>query len=150
MAVHTTEVVKRGFGRPTKMTPELIEQAWKYVQQTSDFSYPMLPTIEGLSLAMNISRETIYKWSEDDINKEFSDIVKKLRSSQAEKLIQMSLVGRYNPMISKLMLSKHGYVEKSETDTKIRVIQPIMSLEENNALPGNIGNQEDQATDEAD
>lgn len=128
------EIVKRGFGRPTKVTPELIQQAWDYVKTTGEFSYQLVPTIEGLSIAMNISRETIYAWEKDDVNAEFSDIVKKLRSLQAEKLLQNALLGRYNPMIAKLMLSKHGYVEKTETDTKVEMVQPIMKLEEHNAV----------------
>lgn len=112
----TGEVVKRGFGRPTKVTPELISKAWEYVRQTGEFSYQLVPTIEGLSLAIKVDRTTIYDWEKNDANAEFSNIVKELRASQAEKLIQNALLGRYNPMIAKLMLSKHGYVERTETD----------------------------------
>lgn len=125
-AVTGEVIVKRGFGRPTKLDDELLKKAWDYVKTTSEFSYQLLPTIEGLSLAMKVRRETIYAWEKDDVNAEFSNIVKQLRSAQAEKLIQMSLAGRYNPMISKLMLSKHGYVEKSEVDNKVEVVQPIL------------------------
>lgn len=138
----TGEVVKRGFGRPTKLDSELIAKAWEYVQRTGEFSYQLLPTIEGLSLAMNISRETIYKWESDDVSTEFSDIVKRLRACQAEKLLQNGLMGRYNPMITKLMLSKHGYVEKTEQDTNINVVQPLLGgLSKNNdALPADHDN----------
>lgn len=119
--------VKRGFGRPSKLTPDLIQQAWEYVELTTNFGYQLLPTIEGLSLAMKVSRETIYDWESTDASKDFSDIVKQLRSAQAEKLIQLSLAGKYNPMISKLMLSKHGYIEKQEIDQNLNVVQPILS-----------------------
>ena len=120
-------VVKRGFGRPTKLNPELLSQAWEYVERTTQFSYQLLPTIEGLSLAMKVSRDTIYDWESNDVSNEFSDIVRQLRSAQAEKLIQLSLAGKYNPMISKLMLSKHGYVEKTQQDTNLTIAQPILS-----------------------
>lgn len=123
------EVVRRGFGRPTKLDADLIEKAREYVERTSEFSYQMLPTIEGLSLAMLVDRTTIYQWEKDDADEDFSNIVRQLRSAQAEKLIQMSLNGRYNPMISKLMLSKHGYVEKSETDSRVEVVQPILGAQ---------------------
>jgi len=79
--------------------------------------HELLPTIEGLALALNVSKDTLYEW--EKIEPEFSDVLKKLRESQAQKLIQNSLVGRYNPLITKLMLSKHGYIEKKEVDNNI-------------------------------
>lgn len=131
------EIVRKGFGRPTKVTPQLIKDAWDYVKLTSEFSYQMLPTIEGLSLAIKVDRTTIYDWENKDVNKDFSNIIKQLRAAQAEKLIQLSLHGKYNPMISKLMLSKHGYVEKTEQDTTVNVVQPLLGglSKDTDALP---------------
>lgn len=107
-------------GRPTKLTKELIAEAYGYLEATGSFlPNALLPTVEGLALRLRISRDTVYAWCEldDELAREFSDIVKELKDSQAEKLIQKSLAGYYNPTIAKLILSgKHGYVEKQATD----------------------------------
>jgi hypothetical protein len=91
-------------------------------------------------LKLGISRETVYDWEKvpysgdelevkekpeytekRELHQQFSDIVKELRSAQAEKLIQNSLQNRYNPTIAKLILSgKHNYVEKSEVDQNVK------------------------------
>lgn len=116
-------------GAPTKLTLELIEKARLYVQEkdTTEPGEP-LPTIERLSIMLDVHRDTLYEWEKD--NKDFSDILRKLRASQADKLVQNSLVGKYNPVITKLMLSKHGYVEQSATDitTKGETINQYSNL----------------------
>lgn len=112
-------MAKHTGGRPTKLTSELIELASTYVAETESVGIAtLLPTIEGLALALHISRDTIYEWEKEDVR--FSDIVNNLRVAQGQKLIQNSLVGRYNPTIAKLILSgKHGYVEKTEIDQNL-------------------------------
>lgn len=102
-------------GRPKKLTPELMEEARKYLSEMDISIHTLLPTIEGLAIALHISRETVYAWEKE--NEEFSDIVAQLRADQGQKLIQNALLGKYNATIAKLILSgKHGYVEKTETD----------------------------------
>lgn len=104
--------------RPTKLTPKLIEQARKHVDEFNNTVATLLPTIEGLALELGINRDTIYEWEKE--NTEFSDIVSDLRAKQAQKLIQNSITGRYNASIAKLILSgKHNYVEKSEVDQNL-------------------------------
>jgi hypothetical protein len=123
-------------GRPTKLTQELIDEAQKYLEETQNMGVQaLLPTIEGLALKLHINRDTIYDWEkvpahkttdegnalefnqDANLRQSFSDIVNDIRAAQAEKLIQNSLAGRYNPTIAKLILSgKHNYVEKQETD----------------------------------
>lgn len=121
--------------RPTIINKELVETARVYLNENRDFTSSMLPTIEGLALHLNISRDTIYDWGtktqipEDatkeqiehaELCKEFSYIVEEIKTAQAQKLIQNSLQGRYNANIAKLILSgKHGYVEKQEIDQNI-------------------------------
>ena len=105
----TQSNLKHAGGRPTKLTPELTLKAYDYLKPNFD-----LPTIEGLALELDITRDTLYQWEKE--NEEFSYILGKLRLLQANKLIQKSITGQYNATISKMMLTKHGYVEKSETD----------------------------------
>jgi hypothetical protein len=102
-------------GAPTKLTDKMIEVARSYVQEKDTMNpNEVLPTIERLSIMLDVHRDTLYEWEKH--SKEFSDILRKLRAAQADKLLQNALIGRYNPVITKLMLSKHGYVEKSEQD----------------------------------
>jgi hypothetical protein len=84
----------------------------------------LLPTKEGLALKLKVTRQTMDNWSEQ--SPDFLDIVKTLEKNQADRLIQYSLIGKYNPMITKLLLSKHGYVEKQEIDQNVNVVQPII------------------------
>lgn len=113
-------MAKHPGGRPTKLTKALIQQAEAYKDDTGTFvPNALLPTIEGLALRLGISRDSIYEWIKGDspLAKQFSDIVDDIKALQAEKLIQKSLAGHYNPTIAKLILSgKHGYVEKQATD----------------------------------
>ena len=73
-----------------------------------------LPTLEGLALELEIHRDTIYEWCKE--HPEFSDIIERLKKKQADMLINYGLSGDYNPTISKVLLTKHGYIEKQETD----------------------------------
>jgi hypothetical protein len=112
--------------RPTKLTPELTKKAWKYIEQAKDtvevlgdnkpvvINNVNLPTIEGLASYLGTHRDTLYEWEKESI--EFSDILTHVRNNQAERLINKGLSGSYNPVIAKLLLSKHGYIEKQQQD----------------------------------
>lgn len=117
---------KAKMGRPTKLTPEVVIKAWQYVNASDNMSVnSLLPTVERLALIIDVNTDTLYDWSKT--NDEFSDILRRLKQQQADKLLQNGLAGRYNPVITKLMLSKHGYVERSEQDTNIKLVNPILS-----------------------
>lgn len=73
-----------------------------------------LPTIEGLALYLNIDRTTVYAW--EQTYPEFSHILSDLRALQADRLINAGLSGDYNPVIAKVLLTKHGYNDKQEID----------------------------------
>lgn len=75
-----------------------------------------LPTIEGLAVHLSVARATLYDWA--DKYPEFSDIFEQLRALQASMLIQNGLKGDYNATITKLILTKHDYRDKQETDIK--------------------------------
>lgn len=104
-------------GRPTKLTPERLEIAKAYVYPEEKPS--KLPTVERLARHLGVSRSTVYKWAGE--NEAFSDIIEALLAEQADELINKGLTGKFNPTITKLLLSgKHGYVEKSEIDQNLK------------------------------
>lgn len=102
-------------GRPTKYNESVIELARDYLVNFESYG-DAVPTIAGLACEIGISRETVYAWMADEEKQEFSDIAKQLMTHQERKLTNGSLENRLNPMIAKLMLSKHGYSDKQEID----------------------------------
>lgn len=119
-------------GRPTDYNETIIPLTEEYIQHCIDEEDEFhatrgvksdgyqrlirvrLPTVEGLAVILNINKTTIYEW--ESKFPEFSNVLSKLRSIQANRLINEGLSGDYNPVIAKLLLMKHGYAEKTETD----------------------------------
>lgn len=104
-------------GRPSKYTPEILDLSYQYLTTLPEDE--VVHSIEGLSDYLNVSRETIYNWMEDEDKSEFFDIVKKVLSKQAKALANKGLKGEFNASITKLMLTKHGYSDKVEQQTDI-------------------------------
>lgn len=137
-------------GRPTEYSPTILKEARVYLDECQDDEEQILeldstekgyqkfktkqvvnlPSIEGLARYLNVHRDTLYEWEKQ--YSEFSDILEQVRAEQAERLINKGLSGDYNSTITKLMLSKHGYVDKSETELKghMTMSQLLNSLED--------------------
>jgi len=113
-------------GRPSKYTPELLRKVQEYIdsfnfepEQTRNCKNEYIPTLAGLSLWLNINRDTIHEWLKDEKKKDFSDLVSKITRRQEQLLVNGGLGGDYNPRITQLILnSKHDYIEKTQTDHK--------------------------------
>jgi hypothetical protein len=76
----------------------------------------MIPSIAGLACVLGITRETCHAWARDPAKEDFSDILKQLAQAQERKLLSGGLSGNFNPTISKLVLARHGYSDRVETD----------------------------------
>lgn len=70
------------------------------------------PKVAELALVLGVARSTIYEWKKS--YPEFSDIIEEIQSAQEIMLIDNGLGGTYNPTIAKVLLTKHGYVDKQE------------------------------------
>lgn len=117
------EETKHAGGRPTDYEGELtINKVREYLDSCIDTEKGngkldvKLPSIEGLAIYLDVSRECIYEW--EKVHEEFSYILDKVRQKQAEKLLNKGLSGEYNSTIAKLILTKHGYVDKQEITGK--------------------------------
>ena len=102
-------------GRPSKLNDEVIEQALYYIENHQDFG-DVVPTIEGLAYELHVARSTLYKWADEHDG--FSYIFERLKAAQAKKLLSGGLSSELNATITKLMLTKHDYSDKQETDIK--------------------------------
>ncbi|EMF4673488.1 DNA-packaging protein [Providencia stuartii] len=105
-------------GCPSKLTDELIAKAKEYLYGGYESFGDVVPSVAGLSCYLAIARSTTYEYAkqDSDLGREFSDIVEGILSLQENKLINGGLKGDFNPSITKIMLTKHGYSEKQEID----------------------------------
>lgn len=115
-------------GRPTKLTDEVITEALKYIDECKDTVEHFegdsgkhwevwrikFPTGAGLARKLKVNRSTLYEWAKN--SSEFSDILEDMNAEQEDRLLNQGLSGNYNPTLAKLVLGKHGYSEKTETD----------------------------------
>lgn len=71
-----------------------------------------LPTLEGLALDLHVHKDTIQEWKKK--HQGFAVLISELLDKQGKRLIEMGLSGDYNPTITKVLLTKHGYREGHE------------------------------------
>ena len=100
-------------GRPTKYTEALLEKARHYVKNF-ELLGDVIPSHIGLALACGIRTSTLYDWAGHEDKKEFSDMLDEILQKQHQILINSGLTGDFNSNIVKLVLTKHGYNDKTE------------------------------------
>ncbi len=111
-------------GRPTKLTPELMERAHKYLDTCNDnieftdkgalaFVEVKLPSVVDFARYLGVNKDSVYEWAKIDV--EFSDIVSDVLMEQEKRLINNGLGGVYASKVVGMMLAKHGYAEKTES-----------------------------------
>lgn len=138
-------------GRPTEYTPELLEKAEEYLnklkndERVNDINAVFTPpSVAHLAVELGVSRKSLYNWAEQ--HEEFLHILEQILAIQEDMLLDRGLIGQYNSTIAKLMLTKHGYSDKTETDvTSGGKIIPIYG-----GLSGHNSNKEDIQTEEED
>ncbi len=101
-------------GRPSKLTDALIEQAGRYATKDYRLQGEVIPTIEGLAVFLNVSRNTVYNWKAE--NQEFLHILETSCQCRPRSLFSNGLTGDFNSTITKLILTKHGYSDRVEQD----------------------------------
>lgn len=102
-------------GRPTDYDEDMVQAVYDYLESYEGMGH-VVPTIAGLSRVMKVSRDTIWRWSKDENKSQFSDAIAELEAEQELKTISGSMTGDYNATISKLILTKHGYSDKTQQE----------------------------------
>lgn len=104
-----------GAGRPTVYGPHILKRARGYLTSYKDMG-DEVPSVAGLACVLGVVRDTCYDWANDPAKSEFSYILKELAQRQERALVNGGLRGEYNPSITKMMMTKHGYSDRVETD----------------------------------
>lgn len=104
--------------RPTDYNPEILASALNYLENFKELG-DVVPTVAGMACEIGISRETIYAWAKDETKPEFSDILMRVMEKQERNLVNGGLAGGFNPAVTKMMLTKHGYSDKSEVEQSV-------------------------------
>lgn len=108
-------------GRPSKYTEDMQFQADAYVGGGYKEDGAVYPDAGRLARNLGVARSTLYEWGKD--HPQFSDILQNLQEEQHYQLTNRGLMGEFNANICKLMLGKHGYVDKSETKAEVVLAQ---------------------------
>ena len=106
--------IKRN-GQTTKYTPELLEKAHSYIANWRTLG-DMIPSHDALCGYLDITSPTLYDWRDQEGKEEFSCILDTISRMQRQELINNGLSGDFNAAITKLVLGKHGYSDKVDTD----------------------------------
>lgn len=101
-------------GQPTKYKAEYIEAVDKYLERaTKDNMH--LPKIESFALLIGVEKKTLYNW--EKTHADFAKALDKIRTSQAERLIDDGIYGgkEVNATIVKLLLmNNHNMRERKD------------------------------------
>ncbi len=102
-------------GRPTTYTDEMISKSLEYLEVYGTLE-ELIPTVVGLCRYIKRSKSIVYDWAKDPEKAIFSDILCQIEELQHIKLVNGGLSSAFNPAITKMMLTKHGYSDKQEID----------------------------------
>lgn len=109
-----SEEKKRPVGRPSELNEQVIECGWAYLKGGYKDQGNAVPSVAGLAFALGKSRNAMYEWAAQ--SQEFNDILKSINTAQEMLLVDGALTGEFNPSFTKLLMTKHGYSEKTETN----------------------------------
>lgn len=107
---------EKKLGRPSKLG-ECLVKAKEYLEGGYEQVGEVIPNIAGLACYLKVHRATVYDYGKQ--SEEFSDILEGILSLQESKLVNSGLLGTFNPTITKLILTKHGYSDKQEVHANI-------------------------------
>ena len=101
-------------GRPSKYNADMQAAAEDYVNNFREYG-DVVPTVASLALHLDVAIKTLYNWATEE-NPEFLHIFNRLELLQHKSLVNGGLAGGFNPAVTKMMLTKHGYSDKHEID----------------------------------
>ena len=106
---------KRPPWRPSEYSEEKLDLARAYVDGGWEERGDVVPTAVGLALAMEVATATVYNWATPE-KPDFLEVFTRVAQIQHQGLVNRGLIGDFNPAITKMLLTKHGYSDKQEID----------------------------------
>jgi hypothetical protein len=137
------KVTKHAGGRPTKYYPEIDVKIQEYIASTGR-EQTKLPTVEGLAIYLDITRETVYQWAK--LYPVFSDTLKKIEILQKEQLMNDSFYGgkEVNAGAGVFLLKANHGMKDNEGNVNVQVnVTPILGQDFKLNVPDNNSNQQD-------
>lgn len=101
-------------GRPTKYSQEMVEKAQAYLDGEYACDGKVIPSLCGLARYLGIAQSTLDAWGKDPEKAQFSGILSDILAEQQSLLLNNGLKGEFNAAITKLVLGKHGYSDKTD------------------------------------
>lgn len=101
-------------GRPTHLTDEIVAAARAYVDEFETYGHAV-PSVVGLCKVIGRARSTVYQWAQNP-DSGIADILEAINENQELETFNKALKGEYNATIAKLLLGKHGYHDKQDTE----------------------------------
>lgn len=112
--VPKSERIPKKVGRPTNCTPTIKEEARWYVQGGWELVGDAFPSVVGLACELDTNEARLYDWGGRD--EEFAEILMAIKATQQRTLLTGGAKGKLNPVITKLILGRHGYHEKVDSN----------------------------------
>lgn len=105
-------MTKAKMGRPTKLTPEILEKVDEYLAG----AYTVFPSIIGLASYIGVVSNTLRNWAEKD--KDFLNTLEEVEEQSQIILLEGGLKKEFDSGLTKFTLSaRHAYREKSDVTT---------------------------------
>lgn len=98
-------------GAWTKYTPTILAKAQAYADGGYERAGDVIPSVVGLALALGVTKQTVYNWVAE--HEAFAWIVEHVDMAQERRLISHGLMDLFNPVITKMLLVRHGYSDKT-------------------------------------
>jgi len=99
----------------TTYSPEMLEKIYQYRDDWREFNpSAVVPSAASLAKYLGIGRQTLYDWKER--HDEVRDAMDVILGDQEDILIQCGLSKQFDPKLTAMMLSSHGWVQKKELD----------------------------------
>lgn len=140
--------MSREVGRPSLLDEEKLQKAKDYLLGGYEEIGNIVPSTAGLCCYLGVGKSTVHDWAKDTpenrlnpLKVEFSDTLEAIQTKQEMILINGGLSQQFSGVITKLMLTNHGYSDKVQTDvttngesinkpTTIELVAPNVSSED--------------------
>lgn len=107
-----------------------VNAALEYLEKWKKLGDAM-PSLCGLAMHLKITRETVYAWQsdEDPTKREFTEVCMMILTEQQRTLENKGLTGDFNPTITKAILTKHGYKDRTEHSVDpVSPLRPVLNV----------------------